>query len=326
MLGPRIQKIEIQGFRAFGREMQTLDLNSSIAMVWGPNSQGKTSLAEAFEFLLTGQISRRELMASSQDEFADALRNAHMPPTAEVFVRAEIMASDSSIHTVRRSLAADYSKKQGCQTTLEIDGRTASEHDLASVGIVLSQPPLRAPVLAQHTLAYLFSARPQDRASYFKALLEVTDLEAFRNAVAALEAETKPPDLPILAQLTRAAAVPQGGRFISGLQAKAPPSSDIIKALHDALGAVIVAAGGALAKAAGSVGALENSVDKERRSRRKSRSTIQSPTATRTKLTVPRMNGSNSQENKVANAMGLPRRLSRVSPPRAVSIPASYSL
>jgi hypothetical protein len=46
-------------------------------------------------------------------------------------------------------------------------------------------------VLAQHTLGYLFPAKPQDRTGYFKALLEVTDLDEFRNAVAALEKESE---------------------------------------------------------------------------------------------------------------------------------------
>jgi recombinational DNA repair ATPase RecF len=46
----RISKLEVLGFRAFGRNGQTLDLPSLIAAVWGPNSQGKTSLAEAVEF------------------------------------------------------------------------------------------------------------------------------------------------------------------------------------------------------------------------------------------------------------------------------------
>src|SRR6266545_6263036 len=64
MRAPRINKIEIQGFRAFGAKPQTLVFSSPIAAVWGANSQGKTSLAEAFEFLLTGATVRRELLAS----------------------------------------------------------------------------------------------------------------------------------------------------------------------------------------------------------------------------------------------------------------------
>jgi DNA repair exonuclease SbcCD ATPase subunit len=82
LTGPRIKSLSIRGFRAYGAAEQTLNLPTDIAVVWGPNSTGKTSLAEAFEFLLTGSIARRELMASSQDEFADALRNAHLAADA----------------------------------------------------------------------------------------------------------------------------------------------------------------------------------------------------------------------------------------------------
>ena len=192
MTSPRINRIEIQGFRAFGKNKQELVFGSPIAAVWAPNSQGKTSLAEAFEFLLTGQIVRRQLMASTQDEFADALRNAHMPAEMPVYVEAEIVGTDGTPHQVRKTLLADYAKRQDCRSSLEIDGAPASQNDLAALGIVLSQPPLAAPVLAQHTLGYLFSARPQDRASYFKAVLEVTDLEELRGAVAALGAESSP--------------------------------------------------------------------------------------------------------------------------------------
>src|SRR5262245_54734809 len=100
----RISKLEVQGFRAFGRAVQTLDLPSLLAVVWGPNSQGKTSLAEAVEFLLTGQIVRRALMGSGQDEFADALRNAHLPARMHVFAQATIVDSGGTPRIVKRVL------------------------------------------------------------------------------------------------------------------------------------------------------------------------------------------------------------------------------
>ena len=69
-------------------DVQTLEFPSpALAAVWGPNSQGKTSLAEAVEFLLTGQIVRRALMASDQDDFADALCNVHLPPGRGLGIR-----------------------------------------------------------------------------------------------------------------------------------------------------------------------------------------------------------------------------------------------
>lgn len=227
----RISKLEIQGFRAFGRAVQTLDLPSLLAAICGPNSQGKTSLAEAVEFLLTGQIVRRALMASSQDEFADALRNAHLPAGTQVFVQATITDSAGAARIVKRVLKTDYSKKQECETVFTIDGQPANEAALSALGVVLSQPPLRAPVLAQHTLGYVFSARPQDRASYFKALLEVTDLEEFRNQVAALGNEIATPADTLIEKLETAGGIAGAGRLVKPLLAKVPTPAEIATAL-----------------------------------------------------------------------------------------------
>jgi hypothetical protein len=243
MPGLRIRKLEIQGFRSFGPKSQTLEFPSPLAAIWGPNSQGKTSLAEAFEFLLTGRIVRRELLASSQDEFADALRNAHTPAGIPAFVQAEIVAADGTTHTIKRRLVADYGKKQDCRTALEIDGKAANEQALQGFGVVLSQPPLRAPVLAQHTLGYLFSARPQDRADYFRALLEVTDLEEFRTAVAGLEAELRAPDDPLLTKLDAAAGVPAAASAFSPLKASVPTPAAVAQAFFKATSDLISAAG-----------------------------------------------------------------------------------
>ena len=200
-MAPRLRSLTVEGFRSYGATKQVLNLPSDIAVVWGPNSTGKTSLAEAIEFLLTGRIARRELMASSKDEFADALRNAHLPPGQQVSVAATITAPDGSSHQVKRVLLADYAKKQDCKSRLEINGQPVAEQDLAGIGISLSQPPLAAPVLAQHTLSYIFSVRPQDRATYFKALLEVTDLDDLRNDIASLSSDLTPPQEPLLVKL-----------------------------------------------------------------------------------------------------------------------------
>jgi len=95
-------------------------------------------------------------------------------------------------------------------------GTSANEPALLPLGIVLSQPPLRGPVLTQHALGYLF--RPaQERATYFKAVLEVTDLEVFRGVVAALEADVKAPDDPALTRLNAAAAVPDAAPLLGPL-------------------------------------------------------------------------------------------------------------
>jgi hypothetical protein len=146
-------------------------------------------------------------MASGQDEFTDALRNAHLAGSMPTYVEAAFVLSDGSSRKVRRTLKADYGKKQDCESTLEIDGKVVPESSLQALGIGLSQPPLRAPVLAQHTLGYLFSARPQERATYFKALLEVRDLETFRGEVASLQDGLNDDGSPHIRKLEAAAAI-----------------------------------------------------------------------------------------------------------------------
>lgn len=232
-MATRIRSLTVKGFRAYGAAEQTLNLPSDLAAIWGPNSKGKTSLGEAVEFLLTGSITRRELMASSQDEFADALRNAHLAPSEEVFVAAQILAFDGSSHEIKRVLTADYSKKQDCTSRLDIDGAEAEECDLMDLGIVLSQPPLQAPVLAQHTLSYIFSVKPQDRATYFKALFEVTDLDELRNTIGNLANELLPQDDTVLAKFDNCASVALMRPMLAGISRSVPTLPSLANKLDD---------------------------------------------------------------------------------------------
>jgi hypothetical protein len=223
-----------------------LSLPGDIAVVWGPNSKGKTSLGEAFEFLLTGRISRREMMASSQDEFADALRNAHLATDGEVYVTAQITAPDGSGHEIKRVLTADYAKRQDCASRLEIDGAEAQEADLTALGIALSQPPLQAPVLAQHTLGYIFSVKPQDRATYFKALFEVTDLDELRNVIAGLGAELEAPTDEALKKFEACAAVPLLRAALSGISRAIPNLKTVVEKLDECVRALLEDTGAAV--------------------------------------------------------------------------------
>lgn len=221
MKAPRLKSLTVQGFRAYGAE-QTLKLSADIAAVWGPNSKGKTSLAEAFEFLFTGSLSRRELMASSQDEFADSLRHVHLAAALPTFVAATIVDSDGNERTLMRVLESDYAKKQSCRSRLELDGKSVDETALADLGIVLSLPPLAAPILAQHTLSYIFSVGPQNRSTYFKALLEVTDLDAVRNEIASTSNALTAAPSTLLTSFDRAALISALWASIGKLKAGVP--------------------------------------------------------------------------------------------------------
>ncbi len=243
MTTPRLRSLSLKGFRCYGTTEQTLSLPADLAVVWGPNSKGKTSLAEAVEFLLTGRTVRRELMASSQDEFADALRNAHLADGEEVYVAARIIAGNGMHHEIKRILTTDYAKKHHCTSRLEIDTVPAAEADLAALGVVLSQPPLEAPVLAQHTLSYIFSVGPQDRATYFKTLLEVTDLDDVSNKVAVLADELKPPHDPLLTKFNACLAVTAINPALATVGTYIPDTTTLTAKIDEGVIALIDGAG-----------------------------------------------------------------------------------
>jgi hypothetical protein len=140
-------------------------------------------VVEAFEFLLTGDTVRRTLLGGERSEYNDSLRCAHHPEGGQVQVSAGIIDDGGVERTVVRTLDNDLGRGQDCSSTLTIDGTQAS--DLSTLGIVLAEPPLRAPVLFQHSIRYALTARPTDRLAYFKALLEMADLDALTNALTA---------------------------------------------------------------------------------------------------------------------------------------------
>ena len=178
----RIVSVDVRGFRAFGAVTAHFELDEPLTVVHGGNSQGKTSLAEAVEFLLSGRSSRRELLGGAKAEYDDSLRNVHLPDDDdEVFVEAVVHSADGSLHRIRRNLTGDFGRGSECASQLLIDGQEVE--DLSSVGLVLADPPVRAPVLLQHILRHALSTEPKQRVAYFKSLLSLIDLDLLRERV-----------------------------------------------------------------------------------------------------------------------------------------------
>ncbi len=246
----RLVSLEIRGFRAFGTEPRMLDLDGGLVVIHAGNSQGKTSLAEAIEFLISGRSSRRELLGGAKAEYNDSLRNAHLADSdTDVYVEAVIRDAQGKTHKVRRELVSDFGQGTECESRLVIDGAEAD--DLAGVGLGLADPPVRAPVLLQHILRHVLSTEPKQRVGYFKALLSLTDLESLRERVRTargrVEAEQPGAALQRVNALTATPAA-AAGAAITALTKK-PLTADAARAAVDKS---LLAAGGAiLADAAG---------------------------------------------------------------------------
>jgi hypothetical protein len=139
------------------------------------------------------------LLGGAKAEFDRCLRNAHLADGARVAVTAGVRDQRGELREVERALIRDYGADADCDSTLTIDGAAAA--DLSSLGIVLADPPLRAPVLLQHSLRFALSARPQDRSNYFKSVLEIQDLETLRDLIEASGVAVQPLPAAALSKL-----------------------------------------------------------------------------------------------------------------------------
>jgi hypothetical protein len=228
--------LEVLGFRSFG-VAQRLDFAEPLALIWGANSQGKTSVAEAVEFLLTGTTVRREMLGGDKGEYDDSLRNAYHPDSEEVSVTACIVRPDGAEHLVKRTLDCDYSRKQDCETTLTVDG--VEKLDVSCLGIALAEPPLRAPVLFQHSVRYALSSRPTDRLTYFKALLEMTDLDLLTSALTKVVDGIRTPETPLERDLATAAVEGSTNAALAALLTQKPTRPEVQAAVESAVGVAL---------------------------------------------------------------------------------------
>ena len=170
----RLVWLEVSGFRSFGSAAVRIEMDAPLVVVHAGNSQGKTSLAEALEFLISGHSSRRELFGGAKAEYNDSLRNAHLPGDHPVYVEAEVRAPDGTRHHIRRDLICDFARGVECESRVLVDQQEAES--MSAVGFPSADPPVRAPVLLQHLLRHALSTEPKQRVAYFKALLSLSDL------------------------------------------------------------------------------------------------------------------------------------------------------
>ena len=91
----------------------------------------------------------------------------------------------------------------------------------------------------QHTLRYVVSADPQDRSDYFKALLQVSDLEDLRTAISEAKPSTEILPSSSLAKLNACAAIEAFKSALQPLQCTLPTSEELDRGLSQALLAIL---------------------------------------------------------------------------------------
>jgi hypothetical protein len=179
----RLKSLHAHYFRGFRDMPSPIRMDGDLIVVEGGNSSGKTSLAEALEWLLTGRLSRRECQELGHPrELEDCVGNLFRPDGEETWVTAVFgpdRTDDTATITLRRVLKEDYgiTRTSACSSVLVRDERELSdEEEREALDTLFASVP---PLLMQHTLRLFVQSDPSRRREYFERLLrldELTDL------------------------------------------------------------------------------------------------------------------------------------------------------
>src|SRR4051795_12311512 len=166
----RLIELTVRNFRGFGPNIPPIDLNADLVLLFGPNGHGKTSLAEAIEWLFYGTTKRRQRGEEfSRAEYAGTFANVHGHTPTEVSLKIRFHGRD--IILSRRLGDRETS------TTL-VDGQPA---DFNSVGILPQEAYY--PVVAQHGLQTFVHSKPKDRRDAICAALGLDELTSLKSSL-----------------------------------------------------------------------------------------------------------------------------------------------
>ena len=164
-------------FRGFRNLSHPINLRGKLVVIDGHNSSGKTSLAEAFEWLLSGVLVRRSLLdMGDAKELENCISNQLRPSDEQTWVEAEFITPNGEIIKIKRILMKDYGDKKSsvAESQLYINDELVNrKQEEQCLDDLLAGIP---PVLMQHSLRTFVLSTPSQRRDYFERLLRLDEL------------------------------------------------------------------------------------------------------------------------------------------------------
>jgi hypothetical protein len=223
----RLVELTIRNFRGFGSKGETIRLDRDLILFFGPNGFGKTSLAEAIEWLFYGFTKRRRQGDGySKTEYAGTYGNAHLGTPVQVDLK--VFAAGREYLLTRRLINGE--RTEASETF--IDGVSAS---FSTIGAGSNEAVY--PVVAQHGLQTFIHSKPKDRRDTIGAALgldELTTLKASLESARSSFQRTPPTSIisarkELAANLTTLALMPDVSELATRWQ-KMPPQ---VRAAND---------------------------------------------------------------------------------------------
>ncbi len=174
----RLERIVVQAFRGYPNRTEIM-LSGDVVLLVGENGTGKTSLTEAFEWVLFGSIVRKERSKTRGKYQGSAwIRSVHAPADSETFAEVTLIKNGNR-HVVRRRLV-------GNRTELTIDGFPAS--DVGGLG--LQTEDAFRPFLGQCEIQALIDSEQQNRWEQLSAILGFAGFGQLRERLQRLRTDT----------------------------------------------------------------------------------------------------------------------------------------
>jgi hypothetical protein len=177
----RLIQIKPFYFRAF-TDPPPIFFNDNLTIFYGGNGTGKSSLAEALEWLFYGYTKRRKKGDEySKNEYKGSYVNINCPRHTAPYVEAKVRLTDGSTHRIRRTIKLDKSGSAlDHSSVLSFNGAKCHPH---SSILSLSYTGAHCPVIVQHGIQDFIHTRPKDRYRLISEALGLSDLIEFKDAL-----------------------------------------------------------------------------------------------------------------------------------------------
>lgn len=169
---PYIKKIEVNGFKTFGRKT-TLMFEKGFTAITGPNGSGKTNIIDAVLFCL-GELSSRRLRA---ENFSKLIFHGGVNPDVRKKGNAKVVIqfdnTDSRLPTDTSTVTLSREIDEDGQSVFRINGRRVSRAYAIEILSIAGISPYGYNVVLQGTLTRLAEISPQERRKIIEDMIGI---------------------------------------------------------------------------------------------------------------------------------------------------------
>jgi chromosome segregation protein len=174
---PYIKRIEVNGFKTFGRKT-TLELDKGFTAITGPNGSGKTNIIDAVLFGL-GELSARRLRATN---FSSLIFHGNPSPDIKKRSKAKVIIqfdnSDGRLPTDTVTVTASREIDQNGQSVYRINGHRVSRSYAIEILSMAGISPYGHNVILQGALTRLAEISPSERRKIIEDMIGIAQYDS----------------------------------------------------------------------------------------------------------------------------------------------------